>query len=262
MLLTNKYRKGLSKCQTFFLITLPLCLMGIFRFKEFEIDQRDCAMKINTDGVLLGTMADGQEATRILDVGTGTGVIALMLAQRFVGTELIGIEIDEQSASRARQNVELSPFSRRIHIVNNAFQDFSAKERVDLIVSNPPFYTDSLHSIDGRRKTAKHADMDFFRDFFSFCDRSLLSHGRIEMIVPTDLVDRLELIAVELEFVCTKKTAISSFQDSEPIRYMLGFNRWSKKGKVIREGKFYIYAERGVYSEQYKKLLEPFFLAF
>lgn len=240
------------------MITLPLRLMSVFRFKEFEVDQRDCAMKINTDGVLLGAMADG--ATHIIDVGTGTGVIAMMLAQRFTDAKLTGIEIDEQAANRARLNVESSPFSGRIQIVNSSFQDFPVEETADLIVANPPFYTDSLHSPDNRKKIAKHANIDFFNHFFDFCGESLIPNGHIEIIVPADLVSRLETIAIAHGFFCFKKTAISSFPDSDPIRYVLGFDR--QGDGEFKQERFHIYEKKDVYSAAYRKLLKPFFLAF
>lgn len=236
--------------------------MGVFQFKQFCVDQRDCSMKINTDGVLLGAMADAHSATHIVDVGTGTGVIAMMLAQRFPEARCIGIEIDRLTAERAAKNVASSPFSERIRIVNTAFQDYPREEKAGLIVSNPPFYTDSLRSADHRKTTAKHADVGFFRDFFRFGARGLSDNGRIEIIVPVDLAYRLEALALEVGFVCTKRTLISSFADSEPFRCVLGFERKSEEEVILGEQHFHIYAERGIYSAQYRTLLAPFFLAF
>ena len=114
--------------------------MSVFRFKEFVVDQSGCAMKINTDGVLLGAMATALHPQRILDVGTGTGVISLMLAQRFPAVVIDAIEIDAKAADTARRNFEASPFSGRISCHPVSLGDFEPRAPYDLIVSNPPFF--------------------------------------------------------------------------------------------------------------------------
>lgn len=112
-----------------------------FRFKKFEILQDRCAMKVGTDGVLLGAWASG--GTRILDIGCGTGLIALMMAQRFPAAQVVGIDIDEEACGQARENVAASSFSDRIDVAHCRLQDYSGEE-FDAIVSNPPFFLNSL----------------------------------------------------------------------------------------------------------------------
>src|SRR3569832_358514 len=122
-------------------------MSGFFHFKQFNVDQTGCAMKINTDGVLLGALADANSPKTILDIGTGTGVIALMLAQRFTRAKIDAVEIDEQATETAVRNFADSPLAERLTVYPFGFVDFFDKypgRRYDLIVSNPPFYINSL----------------------------------------------------------------------------------------------------------------------
>src|ERR1035437_1092252 len=121
----------------------------MFQFKQFSVDQSGCAMKINTDGVLLGAITDADHPAAILDIGTGTGVIALMLAQRFADAEIDAVEIDPEAAKTAEVNFEASPFADRLNIYASGFEDYFdvyPDRKYNLIVSNPPFYVASLKS--------------------------------------------------------------------------------------------------------------------
>jgi tRNA1Val (adenine37-N6)-methyltransferase len=123
---------------------------NIFKFKQFEVDQSGCAMKINTDGVLLGALATANNPQSIVDIGTGTGVIALMLAQRFAVTRIDGVDIDESAAETADRNFKGSPFQYRMYAHFDTFEGFFEShnwKKHDLIVSNPPFFLDSLASL-------------------------------------------------------------------------------------------------------------------
>ncbi|MFT5773225.1 MAG: tRNA1Val (adenine37-N6)-methyltransferase, partial [Algoriphagus sp.] len=115
-----------------------------FQFQQFRINQDRCAMKISTDAVLLGALAEADEPKHILDIGTGTGVIALMLAQRFSEAKIVAVELDEQAAMQAGENFEHSRFSEQLSISHAAIQDFSVSNKFDLIVSNPPYFTAHL----------------------------------------------------------------------------------------------------------------------
>ncbi|WAC40317.1 tRNA1(Val) (adenine(37)-N6)-methyltransferase [Pedobacter sp. SL55] len=132
-------------------------MKNIFRFKQFEVDQSDCAMKINTDGVLLGAMVQHENAERILDVGTGTGVIALMLAQRFPKAQVHAVEIDEQASATASRNFENSVFSERLTNNNISIEQFNSPEKFDLIVTNPPFFVNDYKNAEPKKEIARHA---------------------------------------------------------------------------------------------------------
>ncbi len=137
----------------------------MFQFKQFTVDQSGCAMKINTDGVLLGAIADAENPGTILDIGTGTGVIALMLAQRFITAKVDAVEIDSDAAQTAERNFKNSPFADRLTVYALGFESFFDQfpgKKYDLIISNPPFYIDSLKSPGAKKALAKHTDIDFF----------------------------------------------------------------------------------------------------
>jgi tRNA1Val (adenine37-N6)-methyltransferase len=135
-----------------------------FKFKQFEIHQDRCAMKVGTDGVLLGAWAPGGK--RILDVGSGTGLISLMMAQRFPEAQVRGIDMDGEACEEAAENVAASPFADRVEIECCRLQDYHSEESFDAIVSNPPFFLNSLKNPDSKRTMARHTDSLPFRDLF------------------------------------------------------------------------------------------------
>lgn len=128
-----------------------------FKFKQFTIFHDKCAMKVGTDGVLLGAWAPADKAKRILDVGTGTGLIALQLAQRNPHARITAIEIDAAAAGQATENVSHSPWADRVEVICHDFRDYQPENRFDLIVSNPPYFIDALKCPDEQRCTARHA---------------------------------------------------------------------------------------------------------
>ena len=235
-------------------------MASIFRFKQFEVDQSNCAMKINTDGVLLASLVDTDGARRMLDVGTGTGVIALMLAQRMIDSQVEAVEIDELAAEMASRNFNNSIFKDRLVLHATAFQHLQISDHYDLIVSNPPFYTDSLHNPDVRKKLARHTDLDFFRELLQFASSYLTSNGKIVLILPTQLAETVIALAVERRLYRTAEIEISSFVGEPVIRKIVTFERMPNTTVDRRE--FVIYKSRGVYSDSYKSALAPYFLAF
>ena len=136
-----------------------------FTFKQFHIDHSRCAMKVGTDGTLIGAWFSADcNNSRILDIGTGTGLIAIMAAQRFSGAQVVGIDIDSDCIEQANENVAASPWCDRISIIHSALQEFTSSEGFDAIVSNPPYFVDSLLSPDEKRSTARHANTLSFND--------------------------------------------------------------------------------------------------
>ncbi len=233
---------------------------SIFQFKQFAVDQQDCPMRINTDGVILGAHAYADSPKHILDIGTGTGVIALMLAQRFEQATVTGVEIDELAAHTALENFKASPFVDRLELVNSDIFLWTPAVKYDLIVSNPPFYINSLHNPDARRKTAKHTDVTFFEGLLDFVALHLNSTGKLQIIVPVELKDFLVSMAASKELHLLEELKIRSFDDAEPIRLILSFTKM--QGVDFASEDFVIYKDRGQHSEAYRQLLKPFFLAF
>lgn len=235
-------------------------MASIFRFKQFEVDQSSCPMKINTDGVLLASLADATGARRILDVGTGTGVIALMLAQRCPDSRVEAVEIDPLAAEMAGRNFNNSIFRDRLSIHAKAFQQLETTSRYDLIVSNPPFYTDSLHNPDARKKLARHTDLGFFAELLQFAAAYLSASGKLTMILPVQLADTVVGLAAGIELYCTGQIEIHSFVGEPAIRKIITLARNAAMEAERRE--FIIYQSRGIYTESYKRALAPYFLAF
>jgi tRNA1Val (adenine37-N6)-methyltransferase len=134
---------------------------SLFKFKKFEVEQSGCPMRINTDGVLLGVIAEHSAPSRILDIGTGTGVIALMLAQRYENAFVDAVEIDPSAANRASLNFNTSIYAARMAAHGIAIEDYTPIDRYDLIVSNPPYFVNDLKSTEVRKGIARHAHEDF-----------------------------------------------------------------------------------------------------
>lgn len=232
---------------------------SVFRFKEFEINQQGCAMKINTDGVLLGALVHSQHPSRILDIGTGTGVIAMMLAQRFNEAVVDTVEIDEEAYQASLLNFQNSKFKTRIQGYSGSFEDLKNVDKYDLLVSNPPFYTNSLHNPDARKKLARHTDFNFFDKLLLFAKANLSDRGKLNLVLPVELADYVVGEGLKLDFHLVKKIDIKSFVDTEVIRNIITLSK--VQHKILIE-EFVIYESKGVYSQEYKELLKPFFLAF
>lgn len=235
-------------------------MASIFQFKEFAVDQTDCAMKINTDGVLLAALVQVDSSCRILDIGTGTGVIALMLAQRCVTSEVVAVEIDPAAAERAASNFRNSNFNERMVMHACSFQNLNDNRPFDFIISNPPFYTDSLHNPDARKKLARHTNLEFFNELLQFSAHSLSEKGCLALIVPTLLADELNEIAENLHLRPIQEILIRSFEHDVVIRKIVVYQKAYLGNTAVSD--FIIYQEKGVYSDMYKAVLKPYFLAF
>ena len=236
--------------------------MSVFRFKQFAVDQTGCAMKINTDGVLLGAMAHAGVPKRVLDVGTGTGVIALMLAQRFPMANIHALEIDVLAADTAARNFSGSPYADRLSCHAVALADFEPEAPYDLMVSNPPFFLHSLKNEDIRKRMARHTDMAFFAQLLDRSQRWLNPAGSLQLILPAPLADVVSRKAIDdYGMAVHTVTMIRSYTSHPPIRHVVTLGKVrNAEGCETRE--FLIYERRGVYSPAYRKLLKDFFLAF
>lgn len=243
-------------CKRIIFVTMA----SIFQFKEFAVDQSDCAMKINTDGVLLASLVDVGLSHRILDIGTGTGVIALMLAQRCPKSVVEAVEIDIAAADRAALNFENSKFGDRMVMHACSFQDLNVQDSFDFIISNPPFYTDSLHNPDARKKLARHTDLQFFNELLLFSVEKLDAEGQLALILPTLLAEELQEIAKTLKLNLKEEIRIRSFEGDAVIRKIVIFQKSYQGEATVSD--FIIYKEKGLYSDSYKAALRPYFLAF
>ena len=231
----------------------------IFRFKQFNVNQKGCTMKINTDGVLLAVKANNyKDPKQILDIGTGTGVMALMLAQRFPEAHIESIDIDEESVLCANQNFKNSPFSDRLTVYHQGIEDYETSRLYDLIVSNPPFFINSLKNTDKRKSLSRHASLDFYEKLFKKSARFLSTKGSFEIIWPLEIRDQVLSLSLHANLYLNEEIYIRSFPDSDPFRVISVF-RGLPPNVYVSEN-FEIYEREGVYSSGYQSLLKPFFI--
>lgn len=233
---------------------------SIFRFKQFQVDQRDCAMKINTDGVLLGAIAGFDDPKRVLDIGSGTGVISMMLAQRFENASVDAVEIDEAAYLRSKENFSNSKYSDRLGAYFGSFEDLLVDSFYDLIVSNPPFYTNSLHNPDLKKSLARHTDQEFFKKLLVFSFESLSARGSLQLVLPTELAQEVSVMATTIGFYVYKTIDVRSFEEAESIRQIIDLRKSVVTDVIL--GNLVIYKIKGEYTDYYKQLLAPFFLAY
>lgn len=194
-----------------------------FNFKRFSVNQDRCAMKVGTDGVLLGATADG--GARILDIGTGTGLVALMMAQRFPDAVVTGVDIDKDAAIQAQENVQASPFADRVTILEADIASFAPCSTFDCIVCNPPFYENALSCPDERRSTARHTSALPFEVLMRKVADLLSDDGLCTIIVPTDCLPRIEEECAYCNLFVVKKLFIKTTARKSPKRVIVTIGR-------------------------------------
>ena len=159
--------------------------MSIFRFKQFSLQNEMSAMKVNTDSVLLGAWAKIPETAKTgLDIGSGTGILALMIAQRNTNIELSGVEIEPNAFEESDFNFKKSPWSQRLLAVNLPLQEFVPKTKLDCIITNPPYFENDLKNEDENKKTARHTDSLSFLELILFAENNLSKDGTFNLILP------------------------------------------------------------------------------
>lgn len=232
-----------------------------FKFKQFTIEQQGVAMKVGTDGVLLGAWADVGVAQRALDIGTGTGVIALMLAQRSAQLMVDAVEIDGESAQQAQRNFDKSGWASRLALHNVAFQDFASAKGAcyDLIVSNPPYFCQSLKSPNEGRTLARHAYSLPFEELLTGVGALLLPGGAFCGIFPYTEGNVFIAKASSYGLFCTKKLNICSKPHHSVIRMLV---QMEFARKPIDDRTLIIHTLDGDYTDDYKKLTADFYLSF
>lgn len=226
---------------------------GCFRFKRFEVRQDRCAMKVGTDGTLLGAWAHGGQ--RILDVGTGTGLIALMMAQRFPGSHVVAVDIDAESVAQALQNVAASPFDN-IQVVEGDVCQLPMAA-YDAIVANPPYFVDSLTCPDSQRTTARHTTTLTYRKLMETSVRRLDEAGELSVVIPFDCKARLEAEAALVGLHKVRECSIRTTPRKPPRRYLLAF---SHHAATLEQEEVVLETAPGVRSDWYQRLTKDFYL--
>ncbi len=219
-------------------------------------------MKVNTDGVLLGALAGNGTPSTILDIGTGTGVIALMLAQRHPSSAVTAVEMDEAAAQTAKINFAESAFWERLQVHAQSFQTYFAEQpaqQFDLIVSNPPFYIQSLPSPGQQKALAKHADSNFFKELIVGMAAHLSTGGQGWLIAPLNTVSLILALAGEAGLHLQQNIDILSYPHSEPHRRIIVLGR---RQTPVAATRLCIYDAPGVYNAEYRALLSAFLTIF
>ena len=234
--------------------------MSTFRFKQFSVTNERSAMKVNTDGVLLGAaMTIRPSDRRMLDIGTGTGTIALMAAQRSSGTAQIdAIDIDEPSATEAAANFAASPWAHALNIHHTSLDEFQAETEYDLIFSNPPYFEDSLTAPDQRKSAARHtSDGLSYRDIFEFAVKHLSAEGRVSFVLPADQEANLCRYGRMCGFYLFRILRIRTVPRKAPTRIIAEFSRLRTDSP---EDTVLTIQNDGQYTQEYLSITKDFYL--
>lgn len=233
---------------------------NIFRFKQFSISNSLSAMRVGTDGVLLGAWCPVNGAKRILDIGAGTGVIALMAAQRNSAALIDAIEIDSAAAYECKLNFASSPWADRMSLIEADFNEFykTSTNLYDTIVANPPYFIDSLECPDNSRARARHSSSLSFNSLIHGAKSILSDHGKLCIITPVEVNDIIEKITSESNLYITRKITVYSISGCKAKRIIWeicqGIEREREEGSIVIEN-----ADHS-YTAQYIELTHDFYL--
>jgi tRNA1Val (adenine37-N6)-methyltransferase len=232
---------------------------GYFQFKQFTVHQQHCAMKVGTDGTLLGAWALASESPcRILDIGTGTGLIALMMAQRYPQAKVTAIDIDDGAVRQSKENVSASPFVDRINVIKADVLTFEEEEKYDSIVCNPPFFEDSLTCPDPQRTEARHTVSLGYRQLMEAAFRLLKDDGCFSFIIPSDCRERLESEAHLRGFFLSRVCSIQTTPKKAPKRYMIELSKQPVNEVDTTNG--ILESSPQVRSDWYRELTKEFYI--
>ena len=239
-----------------------------FRFKQFTIQDDRCAMKVGTDGVLLGAWCPvsgyGLQVTgfRILDIGTGSGLIARMLMQQCPEAEVEGIDIDEAAVEQARENGVRAFHSSLQEWKDNGQWTMDNGQLYDLIVSNPPYFQNSLKNPDKGRQTARHTDTLSYAELVKHSVRLLREDGQLAIILPAEAEVEVRQLAASVGLYLTRITRVYSKESRPPKRVLLAFRKWTMDNGqwTITEDVLVLEDEKGGRSAAYSELTKDFYL--
>ena len=244
-----------------------------FRFKQFTVWHDRCAMKVGTDGVLLGAWAGASESSegasqpaiisaieRILDIGTGSGLVALMLAQRFHNAFIDGIDIDSSAVLQAQDNFSASPFSTRLRAYSSPLQDWQPQEKYDLIVSNPPYFSNSLLCPDNTRTMARHNNTLSFAELLEHSDRLLAPCGTLAFVLPAN-AEKAILAEARLQHLhCVRLCRVHTTATKPAKRILISFAHQERKGMHLTSDTLCLSEASHPRSAAYSALTQDFYL--
>lgn len=243
-----------------------------FNFKQFCIQQDLCAMKVGTDGVLLGAWTLVGNNEKILDVGCGTGLISLMLAQKNLTAIIEAIDIDSGAVQQALINVANSKFKSQINIKQKNFDEYkNCRSLYDLIVSNPPFFVNSLKNPDEQRNIARHADALSMQMLLTNSHDLLVDGGRLSVIYPSNLKEQFLDIALSrnFNFYISRLTNVKPLPNKSPKRMLIELTKCDEHSRIKQSENFQMREEclvieegRHIYTDEYKILTKDYYLKF
>ena len=228
--------------------------MSVFKFKHFQIHQENTALKVGTDSMLLGALCHWNNPKRLLDIGTGTGVLALMCAQRFTFQEIVGVEISGKSIIDAQINAENNPFISQISIVNQGIQDYDPTEKFDAIISNPPFFENSSKNHSEHKSLARHTESLSFSDLIKSISGLLTTNGKAWVILPFESKENFIQLAKESHLFVSDLITLFG-KPNKPTRSIISFG---KQISDVHSSSICIRTEDGSYTEEYKILTQDF----
>ena len=237
--------------------------MSKFTFKQFSVQQDKTAMKVGTDGVLLAAWTPiNHNPFSVLDIGAGTGIIALMLAQRTHAEQIDALEIDEEAYEQAVENFENSPWGDRLFCFHAGLDEFieEPEDEYDLIVSNPPFYSENYKTENEQRDLARFQDAMPFEELIEAADLMLSENGIFAIIIPFKEEKNFIALAKEAELYPVKITRVKGTPTSDIKRSLLAFSRNEIHNIAIDE--LIIETDRHVYTPEYIELTKDFYLKF
>jgi tRNA1Val (adenine37-N6)-methyltransferase len=229
-----------------------------FRFKQFTVHQDKCAMKVGTDAVLLGSWVEPSSSKLILDIGTGTGIIALMLAQKS-SAFIDAIDIDEGAYKQARENILISPWFKRMNVICDSFQNFSnsVEMKYDLVVSNPPYFHHASKPPEEARLTARHDELLTFDELIDGVKKILSPDGSFCLILPLKEGHEFMGISLRKGLFCRQLVRVKTIAGKEEKRLLLEF---SFHFGVIKESEIILRQDDTSFSEDYIELTKEFYI--
>jgi tRNA1Val (adenine37-N6)-methyltransferase len=237
----------------------------VFQFKQFSIQDHHTAMKIGTDGILLGSWVNVDKATKILDIGSGTGVIAIMSAQKNQVADITALEIDENAIVDAQLNIQNCGWNNRINLIHISLQEFEKNNSqfFDCIVSNPPFFENSQKAANFARIKARHTDSLHYTDLLRFAQNWLTKDGTLNLILPTEQGYNCIECSSNFDLKPIRICEVHPIPAKPAHRLLISFGRESsnhelEKNKLIIETGIV----RHEYTEEYKKICKEFYLKF
>lgn len=232
-----------------------------FKFKQFSINQDITAMKVGTDGVLLGSISQTKSDAHILDIGTGTGLIALMMAQKYRNAKIDAIDIDNSACKQAKENFNNSPWKHRLNIYNSDLNSFKSNKDYDCIVCNPPFYRNALSSPDTKRSQARQAEFLLTEDIFKYSIQHLNTEGAVWIIYPVKDLDLIKDIAKSHDLYLHEIWKIKPTLEKPAHRFIGKFKK-SEKSEIKTHTFAIEKRERHDYTDEYKEFGKEFYLKF